>query len=148
MADKCWTTSLVEDRLVEAADVLSRLPEERVQGYFSVWPEVVRDFADMVGQTPEPMRRPPPSAAAITRMEEALEWIRFLDIDDGKLVWARAEGARWKEICWRFGIARATAHRRWRYGVSVIALRLNGKRVFRSQRGRRNGQSFKTRPTQ
>ena len=139
MADKCWTTSLVEDRLVEAADVLSRLPEERVQGYFSVWPEVVRDFADMVGQTPEPMRRPPPSAAAITRMEEALEWIRFLDIDDGKLVWARAEGARWKEICWRFGIARATAHRRWRYGVSVIALRLNGKRVLRSQRRRRNG---------
>ena len=63
MADKCWTTSLVEDRLVEAADVLSRLPEERVQGYFSVWPEVVRDFADMVGRTPEPMRRPPPSPA-------------------------------------------------------------------------------------
>ena len=72
-------------------------------------------------------------------MEEALEWIRFLDIDDGKLIWARAEGARWKEICWRFGIARATAHRRWRYGVSVIALRLNGKRVLRSQRRRRNG---------
>ncbi len=127
MAD--WTLERVEDRLIEAADVLGRLPEERVQGYFSVWPEVVRSFADMVGQTPEPMRRPPPPAAAITRMEEALEWIRFLAIDDGKLVWARAEGARWKEICWRFGIARATAHRRWQYGISVITLRLNGQRV-------------------
>ena len=139
-----WTLERVEDRLIEAADVLSRLPEERVRGYFSVWPEVVRGFADMVGQTPEPMRRPPPSAAAITRMEEALEWIRFLAPDDGKLVWARAEKTPWKGICWRFGIARATAHRRWRYGISVITLRLNGKRVLRSQRRRRNGQSFKT----
>ena len=124
-----WTPDEVEDRLIEAADVLRRLPEERVQGYFNVWPEFVHDFADKVGQTPEPMRRPPPQAATITRMEEALEWIRFLAIDDGKLVWARAERTPWKAICWRFGIARATAHRRWQYGISVITLRLNGRRV-------------------
>jgi hypothetical protein len=32
-------------------------------------------------------------------------------------------------ICWRFGIARATAHRRWQYGLNLIAYRLNGRRV-------------------
>ncbi|CAM3631802.1 hypothetical protein TH8_08820 [Thalassospira profundimaris] len=127
MAD--WTPERVEDRLVEAADVLKRLPEEKVQGFFNVWPEVARDFADMVGAIPQPMRRPPPSAAAISRMEETLTWIRFLAPEDGKLLWARAEGAPWKAICWRFGVSRATAHRRWQYGLSVIALRLDGRRV-------------------
>ena len=129
MGNKQWTPSLVEERLEEAADVLKRLPEERVQGYFNVWPEVIRSFADRVGQTPEPMRRPPPSSASISRMEVSLEWIRFLTLEDGKLIWARAEGTPWKAICWRFGIARATANRRWQYGISVITLRLNGKRV-------------------
>lgn len=129
-----WTPKQVEDRLIEAADVLKRLPEQKVQGYFSVWPEVVRSFADMVGQEPVPMRRPLPSAAAITSMEETLTWVRFLEPIDGKLLWARAEGAPWKAICWRFGVTRSTAHRRWQYGLSVIALKLSGKRVYRGQR--------------
>ena len=129
MGDNQWTPVLVEERLTEAADVLKRLPEERVQGYFNVWPDIVQSFADMVGQTPEPMRLPPPSPAAISRMEETITWVQLLAPDDARLVWARAEGARWKEICWRFGIARATAHRRWQYGLSVMALKLNGQRV-------------------
>ena len=128
MAD--WTTEQIEERLTEAADVLKRLPEERVRGYCSTWPVIVYSFADIVGQTPEPMRRPPPLADSITHMEETLNWIQqFLAPEDARLVWARANGARWRVICWRFGIARATAHRRWQYCLSVIALRLNGRRI-------------------
>ena len=54
-----------------------------------------------------------------------------LKMTDGlrALLWARAEGTRWKLICCRFGIARATAHRRWHYALSLIAYRLNGRRV-------------------
>ena len=124
-----WTPSLVEDRLEEAADVLKRLPEQKVQGYFNVWPDMVQSFSDMVGQTPEPMRRPPPSAASIDSMEETLGWMQFLAGEDSKLVWARAERAEWKAICWRFGVSRSTATRRWHFALSVIALRLNGQRV-------------------
>ena len=124
-----WTPSLVEDRLEEAADVLKRLPEQKVQGYFNVWPDMVQSFADKVGQMPVPMRRPPPSAASISRMEETLGWMQFLAGEDSKLVWARAERAEWKAICWRFGISRSTATRRWHFSISVIALRLNGKCV-------------------
>jgi hypothetical protein len=80
-----------------------------------------------IDQQPEPMRLPPPSPAAITRMEEALLWLRWLEADDAKLVFARADRTPWKAICWQFGIARATAHRRWQYGLSVIAWRLNGR---------------------
>ena len=129
MGDKRWTPSLVEERLVEAADVLKRRPEERVQGYFSVWPEVVRSAYDAFGWHDPVLKRPWPSPASIDRMEETLTWMRFLAPEDARLVWTRAEGAPWKAVCWRFGIARATAHRRWRYGLSVIALRLNGRPV-------------------
>ena len=137
MDDQHWTPARVEARLTDAADVLQRLPDARAQGYFNTWPDFMRSFGDMVGQAPEPMRRPPPSPASITNMEQTLAWVRLVAPEDGKLIWARSEGAPWKAICWRFGISRATAHRRWRYGLTVIALRLNGKRVLHSRRRRR-----------
>ncbi len=124
-----WSPELVEERLTEAADVLKRLPEERVQGYFSVWPEIVRSVFDAFGWHDPILKRPWPSPASISRMEETLTWMQFLAPEDGRLVWARAEGTPWKAICWRFGVSRATAHRRWQYGLSVIALRLGGRRV-------------------
>jgi hypothetical protein len=131
-----WTREDVEARLVEAAAVLKTLPEVKVQGYFNLWPRIVHEFADLVGQEPPRMKRPPPSPRAIDRMEAVLPWLAWLEPEVGKLVWARAEGTPWKAICWRFGIARATAHRRWEYGLSVIAWRLNGRRApaKRSQR--------------
>jgi hypothetical protein len=33
-----WTPACVEARLHEAVDVMQRLPEVRVQGYYSLWP--------------------------------------------------------------------------------------------------------------
>jgi hypothetical protein len=131
-----WPREKVEDRLTEAADVLRRLPEQRIQSYFSTWPQIVHEFSDLVGREAPRLRRPPPLPDAISRMEEVLPWLAWLEPEDGKLVWARAERTPWKPICWRFGISRATAHRRWEYGLSLIAWRLNGKRpsAKRSQR--------------
>jgi hypothetical protein len=125
MAD--WTRDQVEQRLEEAADVLKRLPDRSVQGYFSLWPQIKYEFADLVGQEPPRLKRPPPPADAISRMEETLTWTVWLEPDDGKLVWARAEGTPWKPLCWRFGLSRATAHRRYDYALSLIAWRLNGR---------------------
>ncbi len=127
MAD--WTPALVEARLDEAADVMKRLPEVRVQGYYSVWPKVLTEFSDLVGQEPARLKRPPPSPDAITRMEETLTWTIGLDPVDGKIVWMRAFGERWKTICWTVGLQRAAAHQHWLYGLCVIAWRLNGRRV-------------------
>jgi hypothetical protein len=124
-----WTRERVEERLSEAADVMRRLPPVRVQGYYNLWPKVLHEFADLVGQEPPRLKRPPPAPEAISRMEEALDWLRWLEAEDAKLVWARAERTPWKMICWRFGISRATAHRRREYALSVIAWRLNGRRV-------------------
>jgi hypothetical protein len=60
-------------------------------------------------------------------MEETLGWLRWLKPEHAKLVWARAERTPWKQICWRFGISRATAHWHWRYALTLIAYRLNGR---------------------
>ena len=131
-----WTRDMVEERVEEAADVLRQLPPVRLSGYFSTWPDILRSFGDRVGANPVPMRRPPPSPAAISRMEETITWNRFLERDEVQLMWARAEGMPWKHLCYRFGISRPTAHRRYDYALSVIAWRLNGRQVNR-KRGRR-----------
>ena len=44
--------------------------------------------------------------------EEALLWLRWLERDDARIVWLRAERTPWKPICWEMGISRATANRR------------------------------------
>jgi hypothetical protein len=85
------------------------------------------EFGDLVGQTPEPMRPPPPSAASISRMEAALGWMPWLEPVDAKIVWLRASGTRWKEICWEVALARAAAHEHWLYALCVLAWRLNGR---------------------
>jgi Domain of unknown function (DUF6362) len=67
-----WTTNMVEDRLLEAADVLTRLPDVRVHGYYGLWPKMILQFSDLVGQEPPKLRRPPPSPDSITRMEQTM----------------------------------------------------------------------------
>lgn len=123
-----WTIARVQDRLELAADVMRQMPGVKPQGYFNAWPEYFHSFADKVGQEPL-MRRPLPSPRMITEADEAMLWLRWLEVDDARLVWLRANGKPWKPICWELGISRATAHRRWQYGLAVIVWRLNGKRV-------------------
>ena len=47
-----WTPEKVEERLLEAAAVLRRLPPPRKQGYFSTWPRMVVEFSDLVRSPP------------------------------------------------------------------------------------------------
>lgn len=127
MADIAWTPALVEARLEEAHGTLRCLPEERVRAARSSWPPYLHDFRDVYGQEPAPLRLGPPSAVAITRMDEALDWLRRLDPDDAKLVWARAEGMPWKGIAWRFGLTVRTAQRRHQHAVHALVWRLLGR---------------------
>jgi len=57
--------------------------------------------------------------------EPPLGWLAWIAEDDAALVRARAEGVRWKLICWRFGISRPTAWRRWRHALGMIVRHLN-----------------------
>lgn len=75
-------------RFIEAADVLRRLPPVRYPKQFgNSMPDVVRDYADALGREDTrdkrewsfDVRLEPPSASAITRMEQVTEWsIKYL----------------------------------------------------------------------
>ena len=62
-------------------------------------------------------------------MEETFTWLAWLEPDDARIVWMRAEGERWKPICWKGGLSRQHAWRRWVVALCLIAMRLNGERV-------------------
>jgi flavin-binding protein dodecin len=126
MAETRWTPSLVEEHFVEAASVMKRLPNVCVPGYFNTWPKMLYEFSDLVGQEPPLVTRIRPSAEAISRMEETLDWLTWLEPIDRKVVWLRASGERWKTVCWKVGLHRAAAHEHWLYALCVIAGRLNG----------------------
>lgn len=118
MSGQRWDQEAVARRLEEAADVLARLPEHPVHGYYGLWPRIVG--------APCASARPAAAApAAIDRMDEALRWLCWLDHEERLLVWLRAEGLPWKRITHRLGIGRTTAWQRWTSALLKIATRLN-----------------------
>jgi hypothetical protein len=116
--DQSWTPMLVAERLAEAADVLARLPDEQVRGLYDLWPKLVGEHcrdACAAAAAPE----------AIDRMDEALGWLMWLEPEERRLVWLRAEGVPWKRITHWLGIGRTTAWQRWTLALLKIATRLN-----------------------
>lgn len=131
MVESIWTPSMVEERMAEAAATLKRLPPVRIQGYISTWPPIVRDACDAYGWSDVKLRLGPPSAAAIDRMDQALQWLPWLEPDDARLVWARADGMPWKKVCWKFGLSKSAAWRHWVVALCIVAMKLNGERIPR-----------------
>ena len=118
----------IEDRFEEAAYTLRRLPEkDRPRGYSSYWPAVVHDAKHAYGYTPEAPMRVIPSAAQITRMEECLDWLLLVDPEDARIVWLRAVGMRWRQVCIRAGVVRSNAWRSWVAALLTISKKLNSQ---------------------
>jgi Domain of unknown function (DUF6362) len=118
MSEQRWDNEVVARRLEEAADVLARLPDERVRGLYDLWPKLIG----------APVKHARPAAAApeaIDRMDEVLGWLMWLDPEERQLVWLRAEGLPWKWITRRLGIGRTTAWQRWTTGLLKIVVRLD-----------------------
>ena len=98
--------------------MLARLPDEKVHGLYDLWPRLVGEpcgYARAAAAAPE----------AIDRMDEALRWLMWLEPEERRLVWLRAEGMPWKWITRRLGIGRTTAWQRWTTALLKIAVRLN-----------------------
>jgi hypothetical protein len=124
-----WTITDIADRFEEAANTLRRMPPVNLHGYFNTWPPIVRTIMEQMQAEKEPLRRGPPTAEAISRMEETLDWIFFLDSEDERrLVWLRAERVYWKQICWRIGCGRTKAWQMWVMALLKIVTRLNVNR--------------------
>jgi hypothetical protein len=116
------TERYVEERIREAVRTLRRLPEAKAQGYVCLWPAIKHDPVEILNMEKTPFRLGPPMPDEIDRMEEVLfVWLKWLEPDERRLVWLRAERVRWKVICGRIGCDRTTAWRRYRIALAKLA---------------------------
>lgn len=114
----------IEGRMQSAVLTLKRLPAVKVQGYISLWPNVIRDPLEILQMEPELMRVRP-SGKDITELEEVLfVWMPWLSIDERKLLWLRAHRTPWKAICWQFGCGRTKAWEMYKRTLSKIAAKI------------------------
>ena len=116
-----WNPETVAMRLQEAARTAHRLPPVRVQGYFNLWPPFARTEFERMSCEDSPMVRFPPSPAEVERMLEVMVWMQWLEVDQRKLLWMRAEKYDWNEIGRRFGCCRTTAWRKWKTAITLLA---------------------------
>jgi hypothetical protein len=89
-----------KQRLLEAADALRRLTMNGIKpsGLRSQWPDVIHRVEEAYGWTEKRVRPPRPSPAEITRMDEAIGWLLWLNPDQRKVVWARSMRLSWRRI--------------------------------------------------
>ena len=122
-----FTPRIIEDLMEDAAYTLRRLPNppgSGPKGFGHSWPEYVHDANQAYGYG-ETQMRIIPSAADIQKMDECIEWLRFIRPEDARIVWMRGENRRWRYICIQAGCVRQTAWRRWVAALQTIANNLN-----------------------
>lgn len=123
-----WNEKLVMIYLEDAAAIHRRLPEVKVPGYFSLWPETLSDdwtrLHDAVnGKT----RLGSPMPNEVTFHEEVMEWLRWLDRYEQQLVWMRANRIPWKVLTEQFGKSKTTLWRDTSRGLNRISSMLTAK---------------------
>lgn len=124
-----WTVESVANRFEEAACTARRLPPVRVQGYFNVWPAVVRSEWERMSADERPRQHFQPSPQEVDAMLEVMRWVQWLELDQRHLVWMRAKHYGWREIGIRFGCCTKTAQRHWAQALQVVTVQLNASAV-------------------
>lgn len=120
-----WTVTLVEQRLREAAQTLRGLPADRPHGFRSAMPTPIRSAGEAYGWHEARLRPPPPTPAAIDRLDEVLGWMAWLEDEDIRVLWARASGVPWRPLCQRLGCGRTKAWQLWVAALATLKGRLN-----------------------
>jgi hypothetical protein len=121
-------------RMQEAADTLGRLAMRglRPAGLKAGWPDVaVNAFEAFNPEAPDKIRvrRSLPSPSAISRMDEAIRWLLWIDRSAAVIVWAKAGRVRWRTLEYRLGLSERTLRARRREAiVEIAAQRLLAKR--------------------
>ncbi len=118
-----FTLEYIALRFEECVSTLRKLPGERSLGYVSYWPEIKYDRRELARQEVQPIRlRPTPDQ--ITRMEETLSWITYVNHGERNLIWLRAYRMPWRVISRETGFPRTSAQRYWQGALIKIAKRL------------------------
>ena len=102
----------------------------------AIW-ERLELAADMLGAGALVLQTKPSFTPSQANRSALRRFFGSVEDYDGKIVWMRAHGERWKTICWTVGLQRSAAHQHWLYGLCVISLKLNRRRFNRNLSKRR-----------
>jgi len=123
-----WGGDEVKARLKEAAQVLKCISlgnRDLPARLGASWPDVVRQGMEAYGYGP-PSRRPvSPTPAAITRADESVMWLLWLDEVARRIVWGRASGIPWRRLEDMDGRSHMTLRRIEAAGLEVLCRHLN-----------------------
>jgi hypothetical protein len=122
-----WTGAIVKARMREAAWTVRGMPapdakvKRALKGGRTPWPECVRATWDagLDGLIVKP------SPVAITKAEEAAEWLLWLPELERRVVWARAQGVKWWRIAAAVGSSERTCEAMLARAHETIAMRLS-----------------------
>ena len=124
-----WTERMVMAYLEDAASIHRRLPEVKVAGYFSLWPETMKDdWTRLHDAVNGHDRLGSPMPPEVTYHEEIMGWLRWLNPETQQIVWMRANCIPWKILVDEFGKSKTTLWREQSNGLIRIASILNAKR--------------------
>ena len=111
-------------RLIGAVDTLARLPRTagtRPAGMRSAWPEMIRDSRFTIEATRR-VTAARPSPKAIDDLDRLAMLLWQLPPHQRQLLWARACGVRWAELCHRHRRSRTTLNRDHRRALVALIL--------------------------
>jgi hypothetical protein len=121
------TAAAVEIRILEAVDTLKRLPVPDIRRSVTRWPDILRDSHEAYGYDTVRLCLAPAAPDAITRLDETLQWLRWLPRTAQRILWSRANGFSWRRIATFVGKSPNTCRARYLAGLHHIASRVNGE---------------------
>jgi hypothetical protein len=111
-------------RLVRAVDTLGRLPrgaDARPAGTRSAWPEMIRESRFAIEAT-RSISRARASPGAIDDLDRLAMLLWELPSRQRQLLWARACGVRWAELCHRHRRSRTTLNRDHQRALAALVV--------------------------
>ena len=125
-----WTRAMVEARFLEAVETLKLLPGDWPRQYFSAMPQPIREVGesynwDGARADLERSAQAVATAEAIDRLDQVLEWNRWLTRDEIRVVWGCALGTPRKWIARKIRRDRDTVYRWRNRALGKVLRRLN-----------------------
>lgn len=121
-----WTDKIVMAYMEEAAEIHKCIPDVKAPGYHSVWPDTLKDdwerYYDMLHAR---RRRHYALPKQVDFMEEVMRWLRWLNVIEQRVIWARANNIPWKIIEHDFKSSKSTLWRHMSIGTGRLAGILN-----------------------
>ncbi len=96
-----WDAAAVKSRLEEAAETLKVMmlsSRDRPAGMGSGWPDIVQESCEVLGFSDVRVRPAAPPPARISRADEAVIWLLWLNDAERRVTWARASGITWRRL--------------------------------------------------